>query len=362
MPKNKNAVTRYQILDELLRDQYHNYSIHDLVEIVSNRLSEIDPGTDGIGIRTIQKDLRYLELESLFNVDIERYSVPYYDREKQKNVTKQCLRYAKRGFSIFKKEMTPEEEELLSIAFYMLGQFDGLPNLESLENLRVGIGDLQSKVISLSKNPLSDSNIFGEIFVAITHQQVLRLTYHCFDDVLVREPINVYPYMLKEYNKRWYLLAAAESDNKLLIFALDRIEKVTPLKSHKYINYVGDIDEYFEDIVGVTNYQEEEILQILFWVSDKSKKYIETKPIHDSQVLYKKEKDEYYHNVYRCLVGGSFFQIKCKYNYELVRELCSYGAELIVLSPQILRDKIIERIENMSAVYKKSFFKRTLSS
>lgn len=352
MPKNKNAVTRYQILDELLSDQYHNYSINDLVERVCNRLSEIDPDTDGVGIRTIQKDLRYLELESPFNVDIERYSVVSYDMNKQKNVTKQCLRYAKRGFSIFKKEMTPEEEELLVVAFNMLGQFDGLPNLETLENIRIGLDNTQSKAISLTKNPLADSKIFGEIFVAITHRQVLSLTYHLFTDDAYAKSISVYPYILKEYNRRWYLLAAVENEDNLLIFALDRIDKVESFPSRKYIGYKGDVKEYFDDIVGVTNYQNEKVISILFWVDDNSKKYVETKPIHDSQIFYKNDKDAYYRNIYPDLKGGAFFQIKCKYNYELIRELCSYGAGLIVLSPKVICDKIIERIKEMNAVYK----------
>ena len=37
MAKNKNAMTRYQILDELLSNRYHNYSIGDLTDEV-NRL------------------------------------------------------------------------------------------------------------------------------------------------------------------------------------------------------------------------------------------------------------------------------------------------------------------------------------
>ena len=30
MPINKNAIMRYKILDELLSDRYHNYSLDDL--------------------------------------------------------------------------------------------------------------------------------------------------------------------------------------------------------------------------------------------------------------------------------------------------------------------------------------------
>lgn len=55
MPTNKNAMTRYKILDELLSSRYHNYSLDDLTEEVSKRLSDMYPDTDGVGRRTIKR-------------------------------------------------------------------------------------------------------------------------------------------------------------------------------------------------------------------------------------------------------------------------------------------------------------------
>ena len=75
MPANKNAMTRYKILDELLSSRYHNYSLDDLTEEVCKRLADMYPDTDGVGRRTIEKDINYLEYEGPFLVDIERYSV-----------------------------------------------------------------------------------------------------------------------------------------------------------------------------------------------------------------------------------------------------------------------------------------------
>lgn len=43
MPANKNAMTRYKILDDLLSNRYHNYSLDDLTEEVNLRLSEMYP-------------------------------------------------------------------------------------------------------------------------------------------------------------------------------------------------------------------------------------------------------------------------------------------------------------------------------
>ena len=38
MPNTKNAMLRYQILDRLLSDRRHNYSLDDLTEVVSDEI------------------------------------------------------------------------------------------------------------------------------------------------------------------------------------------------------------------------------------------------------------------------------------------------------------------------------------
>ena len=42
MPANKNAVTRYYILDKLLANRYHHYSTEDLRQLVNEELEELD--------------------------------------------------------------------------------------------------------------------------------------------------------------------------------------------------------------------------------------------------------------------------------------------------------------------------------
>lgn len=41
MPANKNAMTRYKTLKELLSSRYHNYSLDDLTEEVCKRLEDM---------------------------------------------------------------------------------------------------------------------------------------------------------------------------------------------------------------------------------------------------------------------------------------------------------------------------------
>ena len=353
MPANKNAMTRYKILDELLSSRYHNYSLDDLTEEVSNRLADMYPDTNGVVRRTIEKDIYYLEYEGPFMVDIERYSVPSYSKEKQKSYMKQCLRYAQPSFSIFKKEMTNDEEYLLSEALSLLGQFEGLPNLDALEGLRLGLGVKRNErhIISFTKNPLENSNLLGELFTAASQKQVIEIHYHKFSDPEQELVVNLHPYLLKEYNRRWYLFAAAEDDEKMLCFGLDRIDKVVPLPSHKYVEYDGDLNERFEDIIGVTLFEDSPVYPIIFWVSGFSKDYVLTKPIHESQKRVNVNKVLSLREQYPSLINGIFLQINCRDNYELIRELASFGKDLIVLSPSVIQDKVWNRINSMNEEY-----------
>ena len=165
--------------------------------------------------------------------------------------------------------------------------------------------------------------------------------------------MNLHPYLLKEYNRRWFVIGAAEEDHAMLTFALDRLTHIVPLTSHKYLEYDGDINEWFEDIVGVTNFKESPVYEIYFWVSDISKDYVMTKPIHESQRTLNEATTAAMREKYPSLIGGQFFRIDCKYNYELIRELTSFGKELIVLEPEYIYNKERERISEMIEEYGK---------
>lgn len=347
MPANKNAMTRYMILDELLSNQYHDYSLDDLTNEVSRRLSEMYSDTKGVVRRTIEKDINYLEYEGPFLVEIERRWVPYINKETGKTSTKKCLRYKDPSFSIFKKEMSIDEKLLLKEALSLLGQFDGLPNLDALEKLRLSL-DLGEKeerhIISFTKNPLENSNLLGELFTAISHKQVIELEYHTFSNPDAKLRVVVHPYLLKEYNRRWYLIAAADIDQKILNFSLDRIDKMIPMSGYRFIEPKEDIMERFDDIIGVTLYDNSPVYQIYFWVSDYSKNYVSTKPLHDSQRKIKGDDAANLRTQYSTLIGGQFFRIDCKENYELIRELTSFGADLIVLSPSHIQQQVLDRL------------------
>ena len=341
MPTNKNAFIRYRYLDRLLSDRHHYYDINDLTEKV-NDMMERDGLGISIGRRTIEKDLLALQLAP--------FSAPI---EPVKKNGKNIYRYSDSSFSLFREEMSREERILLREVLSTLGQFGGIDNFQWLDDFKIGLGiEENTPIISFSNNPyLKNSNLLGTLFDQIANEVVIRLSYHTFNDSSIRS-IDFHPYLLKQYNDRWFLLGADDDDKKILTFALDRIDKVEPLPKKKYISCPDDLTERFEDIVGVTYYEDRPVEHILCWVSDVSKGYVDTKPIHGSYTPLKGEEEQQLRTEYPHLQGGMFFTLDCINNFELIRELCSYGKELLVLrSDEKVADDVRKRIFEMNEKY-----------
>ena len=339
MPITKNALIRLKYLDRLLSDRHHYYDRRTLAEKV-NEMLEAD-GFKTVDKRTIELDIIDLQ-DAPFNAPIKEFKVD----------GKTIVRYSKSSFSIFREELSREEANLLREVLSTIGQFDGLNHFEWLDKFKMGLG-LQNRrqIISFSNNPyLKNSNLLGTLFDNISNKVVIRLSYHTFTDATIRS-IDFHPYLLKQYNDRWFLLGAADSDKAILTFALDRIDNVEPLPERKYEDSTEDLAERFEDIVGVTLYEDREVEHIIFWVSDYSKDYIITKPIHESQKSLRNNAIDTLLKKYPNIGSGGIFSIDCIPNYELIRELCSFGKELIVLEPSSIKDEIFKRISLMVEEY-----------
>lgn len=334
----KNAIMRYKILDSLMSNRNRYYSISELLEKVNEAL-ELD-GMEPVSRRCIEKDLNTLECAP-YEAAIER--VWYHG--------KKCIRYAEEGFSIFTKKLTEEEENLLSEVLNTIGQFDGLDTFEWLDSLKKRL-DIKEhrRIIQFDSNPYFEGrNLIGSLFTAISNKQVLALKYHTFKDPQVREVV-VYPYLLKEYNNRWFLIVGVE-DGTILNFALDRIDDFKPMPHIDYIEPDEDLESRFDDIVGVTLFKDKPTEDILLWVNEEGYQYVKTKPLHGSQRDVKGEEDKAVRERYPALQGGRFFRLQCILNYEIEQLLMSKMNQLVVLEPATLKDSLINRIKKMDSLY-----------
>ena len=336
----KNAIMRYKILDSLLSNRNRYYTITDLLDKVNEAL-ELD-GMAPVSRRCIEKDLNALECAP-YDADITR---------DWKNGRK-YIRYEEEGFSIFTKKLSEDEENLLSEVLNTLGQFEGLDSFEWLDGLKSRL-DIKEhrRIIQFDSNPyLTNSNLLGSLFNFISNRLVISLKYHKFGNSEVKNLI-VYPYLLKEYNKRWFLIAGAE-DGTILTFAIDRIDGFEPMPHIEYIEPNEELEERFDDIVGVTIYNDSQVETILLWVAKEQYPYIATKPLHGSQREIKGERLAALQERYAALGEGSFIELSCIVNYELEQLLMSFMDKIVVLSPESLVKGIAERVQNLSLKYNK---------
>ncbi len=349
MPATKNAMTRYALIDKLLANRNKAFSIQDITEYLEEHLPEY--GQEPVSKRCVEKDLNYLVNESPFDVEIEEYWIDAPDKN-GRPYRKRCIRYQDATFSIFKPKLSEDEKTVLATALDTLGSFDGLENFEWLNDLKHRLKlEEHEPIISISKNLISNSSLIARLFTVIRTKQVISLIYHTFSNSESRA-VEISPYLLKEYNNRWYLIAGACDTGKLLTFPLDRIDDFTPALFAKYREPIEDVNEHYEEIIGVTFDEDAPLQEIIFWISDKSKDYVITKPIHGSQKTLKSEKDSYLRQVYPKLKNGKFFQIECRENYELIRELISFGPELLVLSPINIKNQILKNLDGSLQRYK----------
>ena len=335
----KNAIMRYKILDSLLSDRNRFYSVTDLLDKVNEALT-LD-GMDYVSRRCIEKDLCALECAP--------YNAPIKRRIWRNG--KMCIRYAEEGFSIFTKKLTKEEENLLSEVLNTLGQFDGLDTFEWLDGLKKRL-DIKEhrRIILFDSNPyLTGKKLIGTLFTAISNKCVISLKYHSFKNSEANRYI-VNPYLLKEYNNRWFLIAGYK-DGTIRNFALDRIEEFEIMSALEYIEPDEDLESRFDDIVGVTLFSDMPTEEILLWVNEEGYQYVKTKPLHGSQRDVKGEEDKAVREKYTALQGGRFFRLQCILNYELEQLLMSKMDQLVVLEPATLKESLINRIKKMSSLY-----------
>lgn len=339
MPISKNALLRYKILDELLA-KHIPFSMKELNEKCSERM-----GME-VGKRTTEKDLEFLQFGGLFHAElktVKRSGIPYYT-------------YRNHTFSIFKSdaEYSAETLSLLEELIKIVSSIDGLPDLSDFKVLQHGLRvEEMPQVFSFSRNAnLHGADWLGPLFQYISSRTAITLEYQPFNGKLIKDVFH--PWLLKQYNDRWFLIGCNDED-KIHTPALDRIISVEPLETVVYKPRPENLLERYEEIVGVTYYDDKPEQKILYWVSDKSVDYVETKPIHGSQKRIKNsERLQLLHDKYPKLEGGRFFEISCRPNYELFRELMSFGKELIVLEPTTIRQEIADKLHDFINAYKQT--------
>lgn len=332
MPVNKNQQTRAQILDRYLSNVMKWYSVDDLLDKVNDHLVQ-EMGVEPISKRTLYTDLERLQDPDLYNADLE----------KRIDGRKVYYRYREKGFSITNSPITPHQLSELQHILQALERVSNFPFGAWLDSLRENKNfpineDYGNKaIIGIEHNPdLIGMNFFGEVFQAIVNTQVLSIDYRDFHG---NEYTYIFhPFYLKQYNQRWFLIGRNEAEpDTIWNLAIDRIQTLKPVH-HPFVSTDIDFDDYFYDIIGVTHQADSKLEKILLRFSAESLPYVLTKPLHPSQ---KKR------------INGSEFliQITVKPNYEFYSVIRSFGKNVEIVEPPLVRQAFAEEMIEVVKIY-----------
>lgn len=153
--------------------------------------------------------------------------------------------------------------------------------------------------------------------------------------------IEIKPYCIKIFKQRWYVLGENKMNKKLRIYALDRIQTITPTNKKFKIPKSFKADTYFENAYGIVVHPEIPACEVKLKVYGKSRKYIQTLPLHHSQKEVESNKE---FSILKYFIAPT---------KDFMLEILSHGDEIEVLSPESFRNEIADKIKEMNKLYKK---------
>ncbi|MGV0924101.1 helix-turn-helix transcriptional regulator [Empedobacter tilapiae] len=328
MAVNKNALIRYKTLDKCFSNPYRKYYINDLIETCNQVLTDHYGIDTTVSRRQIFIDIDFMKSDAGYQAPIDSL----------KDGRKVYYRYEDINFSILNKPLTQDEQLALENTVELLSRIKGIPGINALENLETKLIDVQNNssktnIISFEENEfLIGLEYLTILYNYIKNFQVLTITYKSFKSEQEQKYI-ISPYYLKQFNNRWFLFGWNHQEEYLQNLALDRL-KTLSIDNQIYKESGVDFDEYFDDIIGVTNNLLTEPESIKIQLSDNIIPYIISKPIHGSQK-----------------VNQNILQLQLKLNYELESLILSYGENMKVLEPPTLVNKLKERIQKLNNFY-----------
>lgn len=329
MPINKNAFIRYRVIDTLLRTKDF-VKTSDIVEKLWNQHDlEVSP-------RTINKDIQALETDFSAPIEYDNSQKAYY--------------YPENVAEIF-PTLDLQEEEINALTFYAktLQQYrefdifkdftnaiDKIVDAVKIKSSQKGVTD-KIKIQPENFPKFQGSGLIPEIISGFDKNKKFQFNYQRHNSSTSKEHV-VTPILLKEYDHLWYLLAKREGKDYVTTFALDRISNF--IVSSSDCEDVSDFnsDKYYDHAFGIA-VPEGDVEDVLLEFIDWRGRYLLSAPIHKSQEFVEERDDKI------------ILRIKVIPFHELHSKILSYGDNVRVLSPDSLRIKIKELLQNSLEKY-----------
>ena len=169
----------------------------------------------------------------------------------------------------------------------------------------------------------------------------LQITYQAFwqSEAYTFE---IFPYFIKVFKQRWYVIAFNPYKEKISIYALDRIKDISMTDIPFSLPKDVDFETFFDDCFGIIAGDDTKPEKIVIKVRKNQDAYIKALPLHRSQREISSTPDY------------TVFSYFIKPTFDFRQELLSHGADVEVLKPEWFRKEIGEIVREQCNVYKEN--------
>ena len=325
MPINKSAYRRYQIIDKLVRNKMKRFpTMTEIIEACLDKL-KIDTSPE-----TIQKDIAKMR-ES----PPEGFDAPIYYDYKGKGYAYSDPDYELGGVSLTDIDIETIRESIEFIQTIGGSRISEKFNhaMEKILSTSLEFSTVNTKqAILQTMNPPRSRGFehFDLFYQACREKTPVSLVHYSYKKRNF-SALTIHPFMIKEFENKWYVMGFSEKHNQIRTFGLDRVFDPFLLKK-KYITVEKSAREKeANDYYGVFPIPNQKKQGVKIHVSALVTNYFEAYPIHESQLIKKEES------------GSSVISYNLIPTIELTRLFLSHGYHVKVIEPKWL----IEFTENL---------------
>lgn len=191
--------------------------------------------------------------------------------------------------------------------------------------------------ILLEEIPLGTA-FLDDIIEAMQKNMELRIDYQRYEGEQGEEHLQTFhiqPYVLKVFNRRWYLLGFIKEKDGMRTIALDRILDMKVLSTNFEMPKYFDAKKYFANVIGIFVNKDLPVKKVKIRAYGIQAEYLRSTPLHKSQSEVRSKHGEFAEFTYRLCITP-----------ELVSQLLAMGDKVEVLEPQELREEMKVKIKN----------------
>jgi len=173
------------------------------------------------------------------------------------------------------------------------------------------------------------------VMQAMLDNAVLKMQYKKYQSTET-DRRTIHPYAVKEFEKRWYIVAYSEDAGQMRTYAMDRIQSLERTDAHFALPKGFQVDEVFEASYGIYLPEEgQEPVLVKIRATEREAAYLMDLPLHPSQIR----------------LPGNVFALRVIPNPGFIMELLRHGNRLEVLEPESLRQTVKEELKKALDIY-----------